>query len=70
MARGINVTKDQLLGEGYADLQEQIQFDDVIIEQFCVAALRAWDVIEEPGQGSSSFVKIIQDSAGALADFL
>jgi hypothetical protein len=74
IAREMNITKDQLLGEGcYADLQEQIQFDDVIIEQCCVEVLRAWDMTEEPwGEGgeSTSFTKVIKDPAEAFADFL
>ena len=47
--KGITITKDQLLGEGHnADLQEQIPFDDGIIEKCCVVALRAWNMIEKP----------------------
>ena len=43
IARGINVAKDQLLGEGhYANLQEQIQCDDIVIKECHIAALRAW----------------------------
>ena len=42
IAMGINVIKDQLLGEGcYADLGGQIPSVDDIIEQCCVVPLRA-----------------------------
>jgi hypothetical protein len=43
-------------------LQEQIRCDDGIIEQCHVAALRAWDLVEEPEKKSTSFTKIIQNS--------
>jgi hypothetical protein len=33
---------DQLIGEGYyADIQEQVQFEDAIIENFHLSALKA-----------------------------
>ena len=45
IARKINVTKDKLLGEGgYADLLEQIQSDDGVMEQCRVVALRTWNM--------------------------
>jgi hypothetical protein len=70
IARRINI-KDWLLGEGcYADLQDQIQSDDVIIEQCHIAALRVWDMIEEPGKKSTSFIKAIQGPTEAFTDFL
>lgn len=34
-------------GGHYADLQEQIQFDDGVIEQCLIAALRACDLVEK-----------------------
>jgi hypothetical protein len=41
-----------LLGEGcYADSQGQIESDDGVIEQGCVAALRTWDLVEETWGG-------------------
>ena len=50
IARRIYVTKAQLLGERcYADLQEQTQSDDVVIEQCHIEALRVWGMIEEGG---------------------
>ena len=43
LASRINVTKDQLLGEGrYADLKEQIEFDDSVIEQCCSFKSLEW----------------------------
>ena len=42
VARRINIIKDQLLGEGgYADLQEQIWFDDVIILKMSCCSLKS-----------------------------
>ena len=43
-ARGKNATKEQLLGEG----------------QRLIVVLRAWDLVEEPREKSTSFIKIIQ----------
>lgn len=41
-AREMKIIKDELLGEGrYSDLQEQIQFDGVLIEQCSFVALRS-----------------------------
>jgi hypothetical protein len=38
----MKIIKDELLGEGrYSDLQEQIQFDGVLIEQCSFVALRS-----------------------------
>ena len=40
--RGIYIVVDQLIGEGYyADIQEQVQFEDAIIENFHLSALKA-----------------------------
>ena len=58
--RGLNVTNDQLNGEGhYADLQEEINSDDVKIEQCHVFALRTWDRIEKPGAGVGGGLQLI-----------
>lgn len=66
----MNIFKYQLLGEGqYFDLQNQIQFDDVIIEM-------SFGVFKNLGQGeearkrSSSFTQIVKSSGEALTDFL
>lgn len=39
--------REQLIGESYyADIQEQVHFEDAIVEQGHLAALRAWDKVE------------------------
>ena len=61
---------DQLIGEGYyAGIQEQVQFEDAIIEKFHLSALKAWYKVEEPGKKSTSFTKIIQGFGEAFTDF-
>jgi hypothetical protein len=60
IAKGINVTKDQLLSEGhYNDLQKQIWIDYVIMKQCHVANLAASDMIEKQGRQLTSFPKEI-----------
>lgn len=67
----MDIVKVQLLDEGwYSDLQEQIQFDDAVIEQCHLGALRAWDKVEEPRKRPTSFTKIVQSSGKAFTDFL
>ena len=44
----VNISKDQLLGEGeYAELQMQILFDDVASVQCLTVGLNAWDKVEQ-----------------------
>lgn len=45
--------KDELLGEGqFGNLRQQMQFDDFIIMQYTLVALRAWDKVNGKGQRS------------------
>lgn len=61
--------REQLIGESYyADIQEQVHFEDAIVEQGHLAALRAWDKVE-PGKKSTPFTKIIQGTREAFTDF-
>lgn len=70
-ARGINISQDQLLGEGqYANLQRQLEFDDPILELCQLAALNAWDKVKEPGKSSESLSTIRQGPKEAFTDFL
>ena len=67
LEQGMNIVKDQFLGEGWhCDIQEQIQFDDATIEQ---CPLSGWDKVEEAGKRSTSFTKIMQGSGKATTDF-
>ena len=69
-AGGDKYSKRPVLSEAqYSDIQEQIQFDDVTIEQCHMVALRAWDKVEDPGKKSNSFTKIIQGSGESFTDF-
>lgn len=70
-ARGMNVGKDQLLGEGrYSARQEWIQLADITIQQCRLVAVRAREKVEEPGERFTSFTKIVQVSGKAFTDFL
>lgn len=66
----MNMIKDQLLGQGwYSDIQEQIQPDGITVEQYHLAALRAWDKVKEPEKTSTSVIKIIEGSGESITDF-
>ena len=59
----MNIVKDKLLGEGwYYDRQEQHRFDDASIEKCHLAALRAWKKLEDAGNSSTLFTKIVEGS--------
>ena len=59
--RSINISQDQFLGEGQqAELQRQLEFNDHTLVLSCLAALNAWDKVEESGKRFRSFIKIIQ----------
>ena len=46
----VNIPKGQLQGEGeYAELQLQILFDDLTLDQCLTVALNAWDKVEQQG---------------------
>lgn len=53
----------------YADIQEWIQSEDTILERCHLAALRAWDKLEELEKEFTPFAKIIQSSEEAFTDF-
>jgi len=36
-----------------------MQFEDANTEQHCLAPLKAWDEVDEPGEKSTSFTKIL-----------
>lgn len=61
-----------MLGEGpYAELQRQLEFDDYKTLALChLVALNAWNKVEESGERSESFTKIIQGPNEAFNDFL
>ena len=61
-----------MLGEGpYAELQRQLEFDDYKTLALChLVALNAWNKVEESGERSESFTKIIQSPNEAFNDFL
>nr|XP_021486637.1 E3 ubiquitin-protein ligase RNF135 isoform X1 [Meriones unguiculatus] len=68
---GVNVQKDQLLGEGkYDSLTRQVQFDDATIEQCRLVTLRAWDKVEEKKKSSISFERILQRPREPYSHFL
>ena len=46
--RGIDIIKDQLLGEGRnSELRIQITLGDAVLEQCLIIALNAWDKVEQ-----------------------
>jgi hypothetical protein len=52
-SKGVISMKDELLGEGqFGNLRQQMQFDDFIIMQYTLVALRAWDKVNGKGQRS------------------
>lgn len=57
--KGINLTKDHLLGEGKLfDWNKQIQYEDGTIAQCHLVSLRAWKRVEGQGKKTTSFTKI------------
>ena len=60
-ARGIKVSQDQLLGEGdYADIErQQSLYNEHTLDLCHMAALNAWDQIEEIGKKTESFTNVI-----------
>lgn len=64
--RGMNIAKDQSLGEQW--YSEGMQSDDTTVEQRHLVALRAWDKVELGGK-SSSFTNIIQSSGESFTGF-
>ena len=70
-ARGIEVSQDQLLGEGeYADVELQSLYDEHTLVLCRMAALNAWDRIEEIGKKLESFTKVVQSPRETFTDFL
>ena len=50
-AKGMEISQDQLLGEGdYADIQRQSLYDDHILDSCHTAALNAWYRTGEVGK--------------------
>ena len=66
----MDIVKDQLRVKGSSLIYKNIQFDDVVIEQCCLVALRVWDKVEEPRKKSTLFTKIIQGSGETFTEFL
>ena len=70
-ARGIEISQDQLLGEGeYADIELQSLYDEHTLVLCRMAALNAWDQIEEIGKKLESFTKVVQSPRETFMDFL
>ncbi|KAL6067262.1 hypothetical protein STEG23_006100 [Scotinomys teguina] len=69
--RGVQISQDQLMGEGeYAAEERQITYDDQAIILCRMAALNAWDRIEEAGKKIESFTKVKQGPKESFTDFL
>ncbi|KAL6040241.1 hypothetical protein STEG23_020317 [Scotinomys teguina] len=69
--RGVQISQDQLMGEGeYAAEERQITYDDQAIILCRMAALNAWDRIEEAGKKIESFTKVKQGPKESFMDFL
>lgn len=59
-----------LLGEGQgSDIQEQVQFHNITIEQCCLVPLKLGTNLRGPGKKTTSFIKIIQGFREAFTDF-
>ena len=70
-AKGIEVSLDQILGEGlYSDPQEQALYDENILSICATAALRAWDRVQDSGQRVESYVRVKQGQREPFSDFL
>ena len=70
-ARGIEISQDQLLGEGeYADVERQSLYGEHTLDLCHMAALNAWDRIEDVGKKLESFTKVIQSPRETFTDFL
>lgn len=68
--RGYELFQDQILGEDhYADVERQVIFAYHTLAFFCITALNTWDKIEESGNRTEPFTKIIQDPKEAFIDF-
>lgn len=68
--RGIDIVRDQLLGEGpYPHLRIQITLHDAILQQCHTIALNSWDKFGQQGQ-SELFTEIIQGSNESFTNFL
>ena len=67
----MEVSQDQLLGEGdYADIERQSLYNECTLDLCRMAALNAWDWIEETGKKAESFTKVIQSPKETFTDFL
>ena len=61
----MEISKDQLLGEGhYANVERQSLYNGHTLSLCHTAALNAWDRIEEVGKKIESFTKVIQGPKG------
>ena len=70
-AIGIEISQDQLLGEGeYADVERQALYSEHTFQLCRTAALNAWDRIEEVGKKLESFTRVIQSPSETFTDFL
>ena len=70
-AKGIEVSLDQILGEGpYSDPQEQALYDENILSICATAALRAWDRVQDSGQRVESYIRVKQGQREPFSDFL
>ena len=60
-AKGIEVSLDQILGEGlYSDPQEQALYDENILFVCATAALRTWDRVQDSGQRVELYIRVKQ----------
>ena len=70
-ARGIEISQDQLLGEGeYADVECQSLYGEHTVALCPMAASNAWNLIEEIGKKLESFTKVVQSPRETFTDFL
>lgn len=60
-----------MLGEGlHAEVQTQVEYDNATLVQCSMAALNAFDKVEETRKGSEPFSKIIKAAKETYTDFL
>ena len=51
-------------------MERQSLYSEYTLDLWCMAALNAWDQIEEIGKKAESFTKVIQSPKETFTDFL
>lgn len=69
--RGINISKDLLLGEGpFAEVEVQAEYDEETLTLCHLAAIKSWDKVVETGKRLEPFSQVMQGPKETFLAFL